>query len=116
VGHRSRITKIKIINWRIHSASYDGKVNLWLADQPKIEPMTIITTDGWILNFTFDKENDNVWCGDQVGTLTESLISVPMMRQMLKKKLKRNLTRQEWDYYIGRNIPYEPFIGKEARP
>jgi hypothetical protein len=116
VGHRSRISKIKIINWRIHSASYDGKVNLWMADQAKIEPMTIITTNGWIMNFTFDLNKEYVWCGDQKGTLTESLISVPIMRQMLKKKLKRNLTQEEWNYYIGRNIPYEPFIGKEAKP
>ena len=115
MGHRSRITKIKIINWRIYSASYEGKVNLWLADQPKIEPMTIITTNGWIMNFTFDLKNENVWCGDQKGTLTESLISVPMMRQMLKSKLTRNLTQEEWDYYIGRNIPYERFIGKEGK-
>ena len=115
VGHRSRVTKIKIINYRIFSASYDGRINLWLADQPKIEPMTIITTNSWILNFTFDEKKEYLWCGDQNGTLTESLISVPMMRQMLKKKIKRNLTREEWDYYIGRNIPYEPFIGKEAK-
>ena len=115
VGHRSRITKIKIINWRIHSASYDGKVNLWMADQPKIEPMTIITTNGWIMNFTFDLNKENIWCGDQKGTLTEALISVPMMRQMLKKKLTRNLTQEEWNYYIGRNIPYERFIGKEGK-
>lgn len=114
-GHRSRITKIKIIKWRIHSSSYDGKINLWMADQPKIEPMPIVTTNGWILNFTFDEKKEYLWCGDQRGTLTESLISVPMMRQLLKDKIKRNLTREEWDYYIGRNNPYEPFIGKEAR-
>ena len=116
VGHRSRVTKIKIINYRIFSASYDGRINLWLADQPKIEPMTIITTNGWIMNFTFDEKKEYIWCGDQKGTLTESVISVPMMRKMLKDKVKRNLTQEEWDYYIGRNIPYEPFIGKEARP
>ena len=116
VGHRSRVTKIKIINYRIFSASYDGRINLWLADQPKIEPITIITTNGWIMNFTFDEKKEYLWCGDQKGTLTESVISVPMMRKMLKDKVKRNLTQEEWDYYIGRNIPYEAFIGKEARP
>lgn len=115
-GHRSRVTKIKIIGWRIYSASYDGRINLWMADQPKIEPMTIITTNGWIMNFTFDEKKEYLWCGDQKGTLTQSLISVPRMRTMLKDKIKRNLTREEWDYYIGRNIPYEAFIGKEVRP
>jgi hypothetical protein len=34
----------------------------------------------------------------------------------LKSLLKRNLTREEWNFYIGQNIPYETFIGKEAHP
>ena len=109
-GHRSRITKVKIINWRIHSSSYDGTVNLWMADQAKIEPMTIVTTQSWVLNFTFDINKDAIWCADQKGILTEAYISVPLMRKMLQQRLKRNLTHEEWNYYIGRTIPYEKFI------
>ena len=117
VGHRSRITKMKIINWRIHSASYDGLLNLWIADRSKIEPMSIIQNNGWIMNFTFDEKKEAVWCSDQKGNITESLISIPLMRQMLKSHVTRNLTREEWNYYIGKNIPYETFIGrKEGRP
>jgi hypothetical protein len=38
------------------------------------------------------------------------------MVDVLKKKLKRNLTAEEWNYYIGKNVPYEVFInGKEAK-
>jgi hypothetical protein len=114
VGHRSRVTKMKIINWRIHSASYDGMLNLWIADRSKIEPMPIIQNDGWIMNFTFDDNKETVWCSDQKGNITESLISIPMMRQMLKNRLKRNLTQEEWNYYIGKNIPYETFIGRKG--
>ena len=33
----------------------------------------------------------------------------------LKSKLKRNLTADEWDYYVGNNIPYEKLIVKEDR-
>ncbi len=113
VGHRSRITKLKIINWRIHSASYDGVLNLWIADRDKIEPMPIINNDGWIMNFTFDDKKDAVWCSDQKGNITESLISIPMMQAMLKNRLTRNMTREEWNYYIGRNIPYETFIKRK---
>ena len=53
-------------------------------------------------------------CSDQKGNITESLISIPMMRQMLKNRLKRNLTQEEWNYYIGKNIPYETFIGRKG--
>jgi hypothetical protein len=45
-------------------------------------------------------------------------MSVDVMVKEIKKKLKRDLTREEWNYFIGRNVPYESFTqnnGKEAR-
>ena len=37
---------------------------------------------------------------------------VPKMVDKLRNKLKRNLTQDEWDYYVGRNIPYERFLNR----
>lgn len=116
VAHRSRVTKLKIDGTRLYSSSYDGMLNLWLINADKIEPMTLFTTKGWIINFTFDPKLTSIWTGDQKGNLTQALISVTMMQQRLKDKLKRNLRQDEWNYYIDRNAPYEHFIGKEARP
>jgi WD40 repeat protein len=116
VGHLSRISKLKADGIRLYSSSYDGMMNLWLTNSAKIEPMTLFTTRGWIINFTFDLKKTNVWTGDQNGNLTKALISVPQMQQRLQDKLKRNLTREEWNYYVGRNVPYEEIKGKEARP
>lgn len=107
VGHLSHISKVKVDGGRLYSSSYDGTLNLWLYNSAKIEPMTLFTTRGWIINFTFDLKKSGVWSGDQNGNLTEALISVPQMQERLKNKLKRNLTREEWNYYIGRNVPYE---------
>lgn len=114
-GHRSRVTKIKINGWQLYSSSYDGTIQLYMADKAKIEPIELFSTGEWILNFTFDKPKYNIWTAGQEGTLTEAFISVPMMVMKLKSMLMRNLTREEWNYYIGQNIPYETFIGKEAR-
>ena len=107
VGHRSRISELKADGYRLYSASYDGSLNLWVTNNAKIEPMTLFTTRGWIINFTFDPKKDEVWSGDQYGNLTEALISVPQMQKRLAGKLKRDLTREEWDFYVGKNIPYE---------
>jgi WD40 repeat protein len=107
VGHLSHISKVKVDGGRLYSSSYDGTLNLWLYNSAKIEPMTLFTTRGWIINFTFDLKKSGVWSGDQNGNLTEALISVTQMQERLKNKLKRNLTREEWNYYIGRNVPYE---------
>ena len=107
VGHLSHISKLKIDGYRLYSSSYDGTLNLWLTNSAKIEPMTLFTTRGWIINFTFDLKKSGVWSGDQNGNLTRALISVTLMQERLKSKLKRNLTREEWNYYVGRNVPYE---------
>ena len=114
MGHRSRVTKIKINGWQLYSSSYDGTIQLYMVDKAKIEPIELFSIDGWILNFTFDKPKYNIWTADQNGRLTEAFISVPMMEVKLKSMLKRNLTKEEWNFYIGKHIPYEPFIGKEA--
>ena len=116
VGHRSRITKLKVNGHRLASSSYDGAINMWMTNQSKIEPMTLYTSRGWIINFTFDLKKNYIWAGDQGGNVSRALISVQAMQQQLKAKLKRDLTREEWNYYIGRNIPYETFFRKEARP
>lgn len=115
-GHRSRISKLKMNGERLYSASFDGTLHLWLTDAAKIEPMVLFSTNGWIINFTYDPQKNNIWTGDQKGNLTEALISVPTMIKRLENKLKRNLTREEWRYYVGRNIPYEKYIGKEGQP
>ena len=69
-----------------------------------------------IICLSFDKSSRNIWTGDQHGNLTETLVDIPEMAKRLKASLKRDLTREEWNYYIGRSIPYETFKGKEARP
>jgi hypothetical protein len=118
VGHRSRISKMKMNGRRLYSTSYDGSVNLWVADNEKIDPITLLTTNGWIMNFTFDSSKSALWLVDAKGSLTEANMSVDVMVKEIKKKLKRDLTREEWNYFIGRNVPYESFTqnnGKEAR-
>ena len=117
LGHQSRISKMKLNGRRLFSASYDGRVNLWITDKEKQEPMTLIDNSSWIMHFNFDSTKNTFWMGDVKGNLTAVNISVPEMVDQMKKKLKRNLTTDEWQYYIGKDIPYEPFInanGKEA--
>jgi len=114
-GHMSRISKIKINGNRLYTASYDGVLNAWQTNQSKIEPMPQFTTNGWIINFTYDLKKTNIWTGDQKGNLTKALISQPAMIQRLKNKLKRSMTRSEWEHYVGTKVPYEAITGKEAK-
>ena len=118
-GHLSRISKLKFNGHRLFSSSYDGTVRMWSTNSEKIEPMTLISAGSWIMNFTLDSSKKNAWIGGQNGDLTEALLSVPMMVDRVKSNLKRDFTTDEWNYYIGKNVPYESFVsakGKEVAP
>ena len=110
LGHQSRISKMKLNGRRLYSSSYDGKVNLWITDKEKVEPMPLIETKNWIMHFNFDSTKNTFWMGDAKGGLTAVNISVPIMVEQVKKKLKRDLTTEEWNYYIGQSVPYESFL------
>ena len=110
VRHRSRITKLKLNGFRMYSASYDGEVNLWVANSDKIEPMKLIDMNSWIHCFNFDPSKNYIWIGNQKGQITEVLFSVKLISERAKKQLTRNLTKEEWSYFIGKNVPYEQFL------
>ena len=115
IGHRSRISKMKLNGRRLYSASYDGNVNLWICDKEKVEPMTLIEGNSWIMHFNFDSTKHTFWMGDIKGNLTAVNISVPDMVATIRKKLKRDLTPEEWNYYIGYDVPYETFLGTQGK-
>ena len=108
-GHLSRISKLKINGSSLYSSSYDNSVRLWNTNSEKIDPMTLISTNSWIMDFTFDSSKQFAWIGDYNGNLYEVLLSVPMMVERINKKLTRDFTKEEWNYYIGNNVPYESF-------
>ena len=115
VGHRSRITKMKLNGRRLYSASYDGSVKLWVTDNEKVEPITLLQINQWIMHFNFDSTKNTFWMGDSRGNLTAVNISIPLMVESMKSRLKRNLTTEEWNYFIGQNIPYETFVNANGK-
>ena len=112
IGHLSRISKLTVGEHLLYSSSYDGSVKLWIPTNEKIEPMTLIETNNWIMHFDFDSTKKTFWLGDSKGNLTAVNISVPQMVEVIKGKIKRDLTTEEWNYYIGQDVPYESFISE----
>jgi hypothetical protein len=113
VGHRSRITRLKVNGSQLYSSSYDGKMNLWLYENEKIEPIQLFQSDeadGWIRYFNIDNKKTHLWLGDNNGNLTETLISVDVMVKRLKGHL---LTEEQWNNYIGKSATYQMFLNSE---
>lgn len=106
LGHLSQVTKMRFNGKFLYSSSYDGKLLFWMTSADQIKPITLFQSNSWLMDFTFDLQKDNIWTGNNLGSITEYLISLPKIAQSLRKKVKRNFTQEEWNYYVGKGIPY----------
>lgn len=112
-GHLSQVTKMKFNGKRLYSSSYDGKLLFWPLYDEHIKPITLFQTDNWILNFNYDSAKEFIWAGLAKGTLSECLISIDLIQDRIRKSLKRDFTKEEWNYYVGKGIPYQSIINQQ---
>ena len=106
VGHLSQVTKLQFDGDRLYSSSYDGKLLFWVTGDQQIEPITLFQSGSWLTDFVFSTDKNHIWTGEHNGTVTEYLISLPKIGQRLRQNVKRNFTTEEWNYYVGKGIPY----------
>jgi WD40 repeat protein len=108
IGHRSAITQVGFNKNSLFSSSYDCTVDLWNMKMQKVEPITLRTSKTWIHCFNAS-ENGVIWTGDESGNLSRILISPFDMANKIKDELTRDMTSDEWNYYIGSSIPFESY-------
>lgn len=111
VGHKSKITAMKFSGNRLYSSSLDCTLRLWVlnSSSKSPDPVTLFETEKWILCFMFGKNKNYIWAGDAGGELLEKLVSPDMMATKVREVIQSDFTVDEWDYYIGKNIPYISF-------
>jgi len=105
-GHLSKVTKLKMIDNRLYSSSYDGKMLFWMTSDLQIRPITLFQADNWLTDFTFTNHKDYIWTGDNKGNVSAHLISLPVIAEQIRQRVKRDFTQEEWDFYVGKGIPY----------
>ena len=107
VEHLSRVTRMKFNSKRLYSSSYDGKMLFWPIDyNSQMKAVTLFQADSWIMDFIFNGDKDYIWTGEKNGTVSQYLVSLPKIAQRLRQNVKRNFTQEEWNYYVGKEIPY----------
>ena len=107
VEHLSRVTKMKFNGKRLYSSSYDGKLLFWAIDyHSQIKAVTLFESDSWLMDFISSSDKDYIWTGEKNGTVSQYLVSLPKIADRLRRNVKRNFTQEEWNYYVGKGIPY----------
>ena len=107
VEHLSRVTKMEFNGKRLYSSSYDGKLLFWAIDyNSQIKAVTLFQSDSWLMDFISSNDKNYIWTGEKNGTVSQYLVSLPMIAQRLRRNVKRNFTQEEWNYYVGKGIAY----------
>ena len=103
-GHRSKVTQLLFHGQHLLSGSYDRTVNIWDVNANKQEPVPVRTLASWVYCFALTPD-DAIWIGDESGAISRVMISPDKMAERIQKNLKRDFSEDEWNYYIGNNVP-----------
>ena len=104
LAHQSQISQLDFIGSLLFSSSYDCTLALCDALKDKQEPVVMAKRSEWIKCFCIGDDN-TIWIGDHTGTVTHVMTSPDKMAQTIQNQLSRDMTDEEWQYYLGNNIP-----------
>lgn len=109
--HTSGITRIAFSpdGSRIATACYDWKIRLWSMgeDLSKQQPVVLSDFDYWVMDVRFTRDGNKLLAAGADKTVRIWDINSADLYAEVSKKIKRELTEEEWDQYIGKDIPYE---------
>ena len=109
VGHVSELTGMALFGEYLLSSSLDGGVRLWRLGHERKISSEIFYSLNWIRSLVFWNPGQMVIVGDEKGRCTRFSISPERMASEIKQHLSRNLTKEEWQYYIGELAEYEAY-------
>lgn len=114
-GHRARINQLKFSpdGSLMATASGDGSVRMWETADLNNQPIVLTANSGFIFSVAFSPDSKSVITGSLdedrlVFSPTRAEYMVPGICGMLD----RNFTTEEWNAYIGTDIPYEETCGE----
>jgi len=109
-GHTARITELGFSpdSKTLASSSYDGKVRYWELSNLNNPPIVMEDNSGYVFSLAFSPGGKNIFS----SSLDDPrLINRPAAAEMLAEKvcglITRNFTEEEWNTYVGSDIPYE---------
>ncbi|TDB64012.1 WD40 repeat domain-containing protein [Arundinibacter roseus] len=95
------------------TCSYDWTVHLWNYENisnRQIQPIVIDDYDTWVLGLAFSPDSKQlVACGAD-RTIRAWNIDPRDLYEQVVKKADRDMTVDEWNRFIGKDIPYEKIV------
>jgi WD40 repeat protein/energy-coupling factor transporter ATP-binding protein EcfA2 len=118
-GHTSMIEQIKFSHSGkfMATASYDRTLRLWNMEQLKEQPQVMSNND-WVWSMSFSPDDEQIMAGmhsvtqgireiDTDYTIHAFPTKIPTMASELCGKVKRNMSKDEWDLFVAEDLPRE---------
>jgi len=116
-GHTGTIERIRFnhAGTFMASSSKDFKVRLWNFKNLKEQPIVLSDHD-WVWDVAFSPDDEQLIAGinsvkENIGSIDHPIHAWPTrietMSEILCGMMERNLSKDEWDIYVGEDLPYE---------
>lgn len=111
-GHTARINYIEFddsVNY-MASASNDGKVILWNTEDFNLAPLILTDNEAWVMTLKFSASGKELFAGYRDGKLRKWPTSIEPLAKNVRNKINRNLSIEEWQQYVAKDIEYKKTI------
>lgn len=108
-GHSARVVDVEFCpaNRLIATSSFDGTIHLWSAQNLNTRPVVLRDHGSWVRTVAFNSSGDTMISGSrQESRLLSYKTDFNEMALMICEKVTRSMTREEWNQFVGDDIPY----------
>lgn len=121
-GHQADVNAVEFSpdGQTLASASNDGKVLIWQWQERSESPILEFDHDSWVWSIAFSPDGETLATGSRDRVVRLWQTHTQALAEKVCATVSRNLTPQEWQNFVGLDIPYEqtcanPSLGDAAQ-
>jgi len=108
-GQTARINDIKFSpdDSQIAAASFDGSVNIWDTRNYNLQPIVLNDHTSWVQTIAFSPDGQKLIAGCRDNLIRVWPTNTKKMAEQICPKISRNMSSEEWNRFVAKDIPFE---------
>ena len=87
------------------TGSLDNTIKIRNTQNPESQPVIIQNHDGWVTSLAYDSGHKKIISGGLDRNIIIQSVDIEELAKKIKHDIKRELTSEEWNEYLGEDIP-----------